>query len=224
MGRGGHGPGMAGGSHGHGDNPEEVAYNLYQHLDPERTTALNATVPGDAIGVFKPHARRLEAEPRLLSDADEELLVIASFTSPVHIRRIVIIGSGPEGHHPSYVRCVVNDENIDFTSVGDATAAQEFELPVNPQGEVELTTVLSSFTNVMVLALHFTRNHGDVENTAIQYIGLQGDHTHFRREAVDAEYEVLCTGEDHAIEEAAGIAPHDHSHSHSHGHSHGHAN
>jgi len=48
-------------------------WNLYQHID--RVEALNATVPRDAGGIFKPFARRLEVEPFIVSDSDEELLI-----------------------------------------------------------------------------------------------------------------------------------------------------
>ena len=43
---------------------------------------------------------------------------------------------------------------------------------------------------------------------------MQGDHTHYRREAVDTVYELLCTGQ----EDVMSGDGHEHSHSHSHGH------
>ncbi len=45
------------------------------------------------------------------------------------------------------------------------------------------------------LAFFFPSNFG-ADVTAVQYIGMQGEHTHFRREAVNTMYEVLCTGDD----------------------------
>ena len=99
------------------------------------------------------------------------------------------------------------------------------------------------FTNITALALFFPANHGDEEVracstsaraasahahappssasqvTSIGYIGLQGDHTHGKREAVHATYEVLCT---HGHDE---LTSHSHEHSHAegtHGHSHDH--
>lgn len=44
------------------------------------TVALNATQPSDALGIFKPNAVRLDPNPTLFSDADEELLVVVSIT------------------------------------------------------------------------------------------------------------------------------------------------
>jgi hypothetical protein len=49
----------------------------------------------------------------------------------------MIIGGGEEpSHHPSAVRCYVNQENIDFTNIASLEPAQEFVLPVNMEGMV----------------------------------------------------------------------------------------
>lgn len=190
-----HGGGMAGASHSHDPQFPDDDWNLYSMLDPS-TTSLNVTSPEDTLGVFKPHARRLESQPELISDADDEIIVMARFTAPVHLRKIMVIGSGGTGHHPSRLRCYVNQDNIDFTNVGALRPAQEFNLPVNENGTVELFTAIHPFTNISSVTFYFSGNHGDEESTSIQYIGMQGDHTHYRREAVDTVYEVLCNGQD----------------------------
>ena len=192
-----HGPGMTGATHSHDAQFPEDDWNLYSMLDPEQTTALNATRPRDCIGVFRPWARRLEGEPMLVSDSDHELMITARFTSPVHIRKLMFIGGGGlHEHHPAHVKCYVNHENLDFTSVEATRCVQEFDLPINESGTAEMIASIHPFTNVTVLTLYFTRNHGDDDRTVIQYIGLQGEHTHYRREAVNTTYEVLCTGQD----------------------------
>ena len=190
-----HGGSFAGASHSHDVQFPDDTWNLYSMLDPEGVTALNATHPEQALGIFKPHVHRLTEQPEIISDADPELLVVVRFTSPVHIRKIMIIGGGIPENHPSSLKCYVNHENIDFTNLEALRPAQEFRLPVNEEGTVELTTVLRQFTNVTTMAFFFPTNYGD-ENTVIKYIGMQGDHTHYRREAVDTFYEVLCTGHD----------------------------
>lgn len=189
-----HGPGLIGATHSHDPEFPDDNWNLYAMIDAATTTALNVTKPGDAVGIFKPFARRLVPEPELISDADAEIIVIARFTSPVHVRKIMVIGGGEDGQHPSTLRCYANHEDVDFTSVSALNPAQRFDLPINKEGFVELTTVLQPFTNLTTLAFYFPSNHGDSETTVIQYIGMQGEHTHYRREAVDAQYEVLCTG------------------------------
>ena len=40
----------------------------------------------------------------MVSDSDEELLIKVFFTSPVHVRKIMVIGGGEEDHHPSHLK------------------------------------------------------------------------------------------------------------------------
>lgn len=166
-------------------------------LDPE-TTALNVTNQADAIGIFKPHALRQTDEPTLVSDADAEIIILARFTSPCHIRKIIVSGGGAdEDGHPDVMKVYCNVDNIDFTNVEEFTPSQQFELPVNPTGDMELVTApVRTFTNVTTIAFYFPSNHGGLDITSIKYIGMQGEHTHYKREAVDTTYEVLCNGQD----------------------------
>lgn len=182
----------------HSHNPEypDDNWNLYSMIDTTASTALNVTRPNDAVGIFKPFVHRLTDEPALISDADEEIIVIVRFTSPVHIRKIMVIGGGSDDtQHPSSLKCYANHENLDFTSIGAVRPSQEFNLVMNTQGTSELTTLIHPFTNVTILTFYFPANYGNA-NTVIKYIGMQGEHTHYRREAVDTVYEVLCNGQD----------------------------
>ena len=190
-----HGPGFLGATHSHDPEFPDDNWNLYSMLE-ESTTALNVTKPEDAVGIFKPFAHRLNPQPELISDADAEIIVVARFTSPVHIRKLMVIGGQEEGHHPATLKCYVNHENVDFSSVEALNHAQLFNLPINEEGFVEFTTVLQPFTNVQTIAFYFPNNHGDEETTVIKYIGMQGEHTHYRREAVNTTYELIGTGED----------------------------
>jgi hypothetical protein len=85
-----HGGGMLGAGHSHDPEYPDDDWNLYAMLDRDRTTALNVTNPAQAIGIFKPFAMRLTEQPSIISDADPEILVVAAFTSPVHIRKIMV--------------------------------------------------------------------------------------------------------------------------------------
>lgn len=83
---------------------------------------------------------------------------------------------------------------------------QEFELRADTEGVIELTTVFRA--PISSLVLYFPSNFGG-DNTIIRYIGMQGEHTHYRREAVDTVYEVLCNGQDIVQpEEQAGSMSH----------------
>jgi hypothetical protein len=165
-------------------------------IDRENVVGLNLDGM-NAMGVFKPYARRLEELPMIKSDIDEEIIVTIRFTSPCHMRKLMIIGGGEEESHPKTVKCYVNHEGIDFSNVEDFTPAHVFSnLGINTPGTVELfATPASKFTNIDVLTFYISENHGG-DATIVQYIGMQGEHTHYRREAVDAEYEVLCNGQD----------------------------
>eukprot|EP01035_Chromulina_nebulosa_P025713 gene25713-33577_t len=201
-----HGEGFVGSTHSHSVEYPDDSWNLYAMLD-QSTTALNVTSTRDTIGIFKPFALRLTPFPVIISDADCEIIVIARFTSPVHIRKIMVIGGGNnDANHPSFMKCFADNDTVDFTNVNTLTPSQEFNLPINRSGTVELITAIHPFTNVTSVAFYFNSNQGGSDITSIQYIGLQGEHTHYRRQAVNAVYEVLCNGQDvdHVQEEALG--------------------
>ncbi|CAE7495026.1 unnamed protein product [Symbiodinium sp. CCMP2592] len=186
---------MGFGAHSHDAEFPDDDWNLYQHVDLETSVALNAVLGGhissrsQVAAVLRPHEHRLARQPWLTSDADEELLLVLRFTSPVHIRKILVIGGGGEeecinedelGAHPNRLRCFVNREEFDFGSLNDVAAIQEFDLALNSEGTAELFTKVSAFTNVTSLAMHFPSNHGGLPNTLLRYVGLQGEHTHYK--------------------------------------------
>jgi hypothetical protein len=215
-----HGPTFPGSTHSHSVEYPEDSWNLYAMLDQSTTTALNVTQPTQAISIFKPYALRLQDDIVITSDADEEIIVIARFTSPVHIRKIMVIGGGEESQHPSLLKCYVNQETIDFSGIEAIRPAQVFNLPLNLNGTAELITAIQPFTNITTCAFFFSSNYG-ASNTVIKYIGLQGEHTHYRREAVDTVYEVLCNGTDIIQPEGShSHSTHEHSHEHTHDHFH----
>lgn len=174
-------------------------WNLYSMLDIETTKCLNICDQQNILGVFKPHVLRTNEDPYVNSDADSEIIAIARFTSPVLPRKLMIIGGGrnsTNGNHPKKLKLYVNQENIDFTNIASYNATEEFDCPINPDGTCELTiTNVSQFNNVTCLVFYFCENmSGDEDvSTYVQYIGMQGDHTHYRREPVHADYELFCT-------------------------------
>ena len=183
------------------------------------STALNTSFARqeEAMSILKPYAQRLSSTPVAVSDADAEMIFILRFISPVHIRKMMVVGEGNNiDNHPSQLKCYVNQDIVDFSNISSLNPVQEFNLTPNVDGTIELITVIRPFTNVSTLVLYFPQNFGEIDQTRIQYIGLQGEHTHYRREAVDTVYEVLCNGQDITQPES----DHNHSHSHAHDHSH----
>jgi hypothetical protein len=201
---------MIGATHSHNPEYPDDQWNLYTQIVPELTVGLNVANRNDVLGIFKPWARRLQ-EPTIFSDGDAEILLIIKFVSPVHIRKIIVAGGSDDAQSPSSMRCFVNIENLDFTNIEGVRPAQVFQLPVNADGNAELITQIHAFSNINTLTMFFPANHGEEDVTAIKYIGMQGEHTHYRREAVDAVYEVLCNGQDiEQPEDALGGTAHMH--------------
>lgn len=219
-----HGSGLIGAAHSHNPEYPDDTWNLYSMLDMEGTTALNVTIPENAKGIFKPHVHRLNALPNIISDADEEIIVVLKFTSPVHIRKFMVIGGGlvDKSQYPNKMKAYANRDDVDFNNVSSYNPTQEFNLAADENGTIELFTVPQQFTNITTLSLYFPTNFGN-PNTVLRYIGMQGDHTHYRREPVHTTYEVLCSGQDIIQPEGAYNVDHDHSHGHSHGHGHDHS-
>jgi hypothetical protein len=191
-----HGPGLFGAGHSHDPEYPDDSWNLYSMLDASGTTSYNVTQPDHTIGIFKPFVRKFDEFPQLISDADQEIIVTAQFISPVHIRKLMIIGGGEPSKHPSLVKCYVNHNDIDFTNIQSYSHTQQFNTPINEEGNVEVITPLQSFSNITSITFYFPSNFGNEEVTIIKYIGMQGEHTHYRREAVNATYEVICNGQD----------------------------
>ena len=75
-----HGPGFSGALYSHDAEYPDDDWNLYVMIDRENVVG---QIDGmNAMGVFKPFARRLEDLPIIKSDTDEEIIVTIRFTSP----------------------------------------------------------------------------------------------------------------------------------------------
>lgn len=71
----------------------------------------------------------------------------------------------------------------------DLPPTQEFDLQPNPLGELEYPTQVQRFSGVHHLTMHFP---GAIHGTQshVVFVGLKGEFTERRREAVEAVYEV----------------------------------
>lgn len=71
--------------HDHSDDiTPALQYSLYQHVNFDNITTLNEAQPGSGKAIVKKTwAERLEAEPELESDADEQILIHIPFVSPI---------------------------------------------------------------------------------------------------------------------------------------------
>eukprot|EP00249_Psilotum_nudum_P032593 c48335_g1_i1 orf=178-786(+) len=181
------------------------AWSLYKHIDIPCVWALNEAVEGSAKNVFKSWELRLDDSTGCLesNDDDPELLLFIPFTSDVKIKAISVIG-GAEGTSPSKMRAFINRDDIDFSNVRDLIPIQEWDIAENLHGELEYQTRYARFQNVASLILHFPLNFGG-NTTCISFIGLKGEATQIRRDAVTTiVYEALPNPSDHKLPSEVG--------------------
>lgn len=174
--------------HDHDDEGAE-GWSLYEQVDTLRLLCLNEEVPNSLPNVLRPWNERLDTSlPILCSDADEQLLMCIPFTSPVKIRSICIIGAG-DIENPAHVRAFINNQTMDFGEAESAKPVQTWDLvEKNNEGRVEYPTRFTKFQNVTKLWLYVRSNFGG-DVTKIMYLGLKGEFTKYRREAVHTVYE-----------------------------------
>jgi hypothetical protein len=185
-------------NHDCSDHDCAAGYSLYKHIDLPKVWALNAAVEGSAKSIFKSWERRLETtgESLTTNDEDSELLLFVPFTNDVVIKGISIIG-GPDGTTPAKMRAFTNRIDIDFSNVQDVSPVQEWDLVENPRGELEYQTRYTRFQGVASLLLHFPRSLNGTK-TEILYIGLRGEATGTKRDAVTTiVYEAVANPSEH---------------------------
>ncbi|CDF35918.1 unnamed protein product [Chondrus crispus] len=191
----GHGHGHGGGcshehhDHDHGEDSGGEAWSLYEQIDTNALKCLNEAQPNSLKHVLRPWHQRCDASlPMLVSDADEQLLMCIPFTSPIKLKSICIIGGG-DVENPAKMSAFINNETMDFGNAEQTTPVQTWELVErNVEGAVEYPTKYTKFQNVSKLWLFVSENFG-AEVTRIMYIGLRGEFTKYKREAVHTVYE-----------------------------------
>eukprot|EP00242_Pyramimonas_sp_CCMP2087_P003791 CAMPEP_0198214572 /NCGR_PEP_ID=MMETSP1445-20131203/42488_1 /TAXON_ID=36898 /ORGANISM="Pyramimonas sp., Strain CCMP2087" /LENGTH=186 /DNA_ID=CAMNT_0043889835 /DNA_START=76 /DNA_END=633 /DNA_ORIENTATION=+ len=172
-------------SHDHDCEDENCGgTSLHGYIDTTKVTVLNASNPDCLKNIFRPWDQRLarDVEPLHSDEDDPELLLFIPFTSDVKIRTIMIIG-GPDGSSPSRMRVFTNREGLDFQSVADLPAVQEWDLLENLNGEVEYQTRFTKFQGVANLTIHLPTSFGGDRST-IWFVGLRGEGTKNVRQPV----------------------------------------
>lgn len=197
-------------SHAHDCSEHDCGsgFSLYKHVDLPKVWALNEAVEGSAQSVLKSWERRLEFSGESLrsNDDDPELLLFIPFTNDVIIKGISVIG-GADGTSPSKMRAFINRVDIDFSNVQELSPVQEWDLTENPQGELEYQTRYARFQGVASLILHFPASFNGT-STEIHYIGLRGDATDNKRDAVTTiVYEAVANPSEHKTPTTAEAPP-----------------
>eukprot|EP00871_Galdieria_phlegrea_P000805 jgi/Galph1/1725/GphlegSOOS_G402.1 len=178
----------------HSDDELEAVgeqWSLYRYVDLNKAVCLNESEPNSIRYVLRPfHLKGDRNLPVLTSAVDEQLLLFIPFTNTVKLKAIAVIGGGGESN-PSQVRLFINNEQlVDFSAVQEAKPIQTIDLAPEStcHNWIEYPTKYTKFQNVHSLIMFFPSNFGALR-TIIEYIGLKGEGTNYRREAVHAVYE-----------------------------------
>ncbi|KAI0974764.1 PITH domain-containing protein [Xylaria arbuscula] len=212
--------------HGHGDHDHEhdhsdditpaLQYSLYQHIRFDDIVTLNESErdAGKAV-VKKTWSDRLQVEPELVSDADEQMIMNIPFTGQVKLHSILLRSSlSPSA--PQKLQVFINRDDIDFDSVNQRKPTQEFELSQTSEVQ-ELPVKRALFSSVRRLSLFFVNNFstarygsdndsdsdsedGEAEEaTRLSYIGFKGEWMAIGRAPAQIIYEAAPNPNDHAL-------------------------
>ncbi|KAI3552118.1 hypothetical protein CMEL01_01946 [Colletotrichum melonis] len=194
------------GGHGHDehDHSDDITpalqHSLYGHINFDEVTALNEAAIGSARAVVKKTwAERLDAEPEVVSDCDEQLLVNVPFTGQVKLHALLLRTSDSPSA-PRTLKLFINRDDLDFASAEDAHPTQEFELSRTAQVQ-EIPVKRSLFGRVQRLTLFFEDNFGDGDEgeTRVSYLGFKGEWMQLGRAPANILYEAAANPSDHKV-------------------------
>jgi len=176
---------------------------------------------GKAV-VKKTWAERLQEQPELKSDADEQLLMqipyakylsscirsacltlCHSFTGQVKLHSIRIRTSNSSSA-PQTLKVFINRDDLDFSSASDLSAIQEFHLSQTSEIQ-DIPVKRALFGRVQSLTLFFVDNFGQGEEdvTRITYLGFKGEWMQLGRAPTNIIYEAAANPSDHALKGTA---------------------
>ncbi|KAL7623894.1 hypothetical protein AAE478_005450 [Parahypoxylon ruwenzoriense] len=193
--------------HGH-DHSDDITpalqFSLYQHIKFDQVETMNEAVPGSGKAIVKKTwAERLEPEPELASDDDEQIIINVPFTGQVKLHSILLRTSGSRSA-PRTVKLFANREHVDFETAGELAATQTLE-PARTSEVQELPVRRALFGKVQRLTLFVEDNYGaeegdeGEETTRISYLGFKGEWMQLGRAPAQILYEAAPNPNDHAV-------------------------
>ncbi|KIW09801.1 hypothetical protein PV08_11902 [Exophiala spinifera] len=202
----GHSHGDSGGhghEHGHDhshDLEPALQSNLYKQINFESIITFNEAEPrsGAAI-VQKTWDERLNEQPILESDADEQLLMHVPFSGSCKLYSILIRTSDSDSA-PMTLKLFRNRDDMDFSMAADLTPTQKLTLPkTNDVAEIPLNRALWNGTTSINLFFEDNHSGGDEDVTRVAYLGFKGDFMALNREPVSVLYEAAANPQDHKL-------------------------
>ncbi|MCJ1466448.1 hypothetical protein MMC07_005067 [Pseudocyphellaria aurata] len=180
--------------HDHSDEVEPALQTLiWKQIEFEKIRTLNESEPdAGAKIVEKSWPQRLNPEPELASDSDEQLLMFAG-TLKLHS---VLIRSSNSSSAPKTLHLFLNKDDLDFSSAADTNPTQTLTLSQTSDVQ-EIPVKRALFGNTYSLTLFVEDNYGD-DVSRVSYLGFKGEFTRLSREPVEVLYERAANPRDHA--------------------------
>ncbi|TGO33501.1 hypothetical protein BHYA_0243g00170 [Botrytis hyacinthi] len=194
--------------HGHGGHSHEghdhsdditpaLQYSLYQHIKFDDITTLNEATSGSGKSIVKKTwDERMNEQPELESDADEQLLIHIPFTGQVKLHSILIRTSNSESA-PKTLKVFINRDDIDFGTASELRPTQEFELSQTSEIQ-DIGVKRALFGKVQNLTLFVEDNHGE-DISRICYMGFKGDWMQLGKAPTNIIYEAAANPNDHKV-------------------------
>ncbi|KAK0304218.1 hypothetical protein LTR01_007574 [Friedmanniomyces endolithicus] len=198
-----------GAAHDHTDDITPALQNhIYEQIDFSATNTLNEAEPRSGSRVVqKTWTERLDQEPELSSDADEQLLmhVPTSFTAQIRLHSI-LIRTSTTSSAPQTLKLFLNRDDLDFSTASALPATQTLELAQSNEVQ-EVPVKRALFNTVRSLDLFFEDNWGQGEEdvTRVSYIGFKGEWMKLSREPVNFLYEAAANPADHKMVSGVGV-------------------
>ncbi|KAK2736003.1 hypothetical protein FQN57_000896 [Myotisia sp. PD_48] len=192
--------------HDHSDDITPALQSLlYSQIDFDGIVTLNEKQPKSGAAIVKKSwSQRLETDPQLESDADEQLLMHIPFTGQVKLHSLLIY-SPPTPSAPDTIKLFRNRADIDFSIASDLAATQTISIPQSLTGadaavlEIPLNRALWNATTSITLFFEDNWSHGEDDVTQVGYIGFKGQFTALNKEPVTFLYEAAANPKDHSI-------------------------
>ncbi|KEZ43079.1 hypothetical protein SAPIO_CDS5164 [Scedosporium apiospermum] len=189
------------GAHDHSDDiTPALQFSLYQHINFDEIVTFNEARFGMGRDVVKKTwAERLNNEPELESDADEQLIMNVPFTGQVKLHSISLRTSNSPSA-PKTLKVFVNRDKLDFSTAEEAEATQTFELSLTSDVQ-ELPVKRALFGKVRRLSLFFVDNfsEGEEDVSRIAYVGFKGEWMQLGRAPANILYEAAANPSDHEV-------------------------
>ncbi|TIA26215.1 DUF1000-domain-containing protein [Aureobasidium pullulans] len=197
----GHGHGHSHGAHDHSEDVTPALQNsLYKQIDFDAINTLNESSSGSGSKICKKTwDERLNPEPELCSDADEQLLMHIPFTAQIRLHSVIIRTSQTDSA-PLTLKLFINRDDLDFGTASEVQPTQTLSLSqTNDIQEVPVKRAL--FNTVRSLDLFFEDNwgRGDEDETRISYLGFKGEWMALNREPINFMYEAAANPSDHKM-------------------------